>query len=579
MRNKPVKVVLGSGDLRGKWKLFQGPETVITAYKPEDVRTALQTVQDAVENEGLYAAGFLCYEAASGLDAALKTHSGSKIPLVWFGLFRDVEETELPPSALSDFTIGEWQVSVSSDKYTEAIKQIKHYLKSGDTYQVNYTLRLRASFDGDPWSFFCRLARTQRTGYCAFIETEAFAICSASPELFFSLDKDVLTSSPMKGTSKRGLTLEQDRQLAEALRVSEKNRAENVMIVDMVRNDMGRIADKGSVHVPSMFDIEQYPTVLQMTSTVTSNTSASFVDIMSALFPCASITGAPKVRTMEIIKELESDLRGIYTGCVGYVLPGRKALFNVAIRTVYLDKSERMAEYGVGGGVVWDSSAEDEYEECRVKAGVLTSDLPDFQLLESLLWDNGCFLLEEHLKRLQGAAEYFAFNIDIEKIRKRLLKETSNLTGRFKIRLLVDEKGGVSIEKQPLINIESSEPWRVCLAGSMINSQDLFLYHKTTNRSVYEHAKSTAGDCDDVILMNERGQITESTMANIVVEKDGRRLTPPVQCGLLPGVFREHLLNNGMIEEHVIMPDDIRKADNVFLINSVRKWIKIKILF
>lgn len=608
MKHENVRVVVWQGTSGKEWRFFRNPEEILTADEPKDVLPTLYAVQEAVD-EGFYAAGFLAYEAGPGLDRALQTHPLRTLPLAWFGLFRCAEDVRdqnvgalprraidihgIPPTqGVSDFSVGEWEPSISAEEYRKAIGRIRSYLESGDTYQVNYTLRLRAQFEGDPWGLFLRLHRSQRAKYCAFIDTDRFTVCSASPELFFSLDGDTLISRPMKGTSKRGLTFEQDRDLADILRSSEKDRAENVMIVDMVRNDMGRIADTGSVHVPHLFDIERYPTVFQMTSTVACTTSASFADIIKALFPCASITGAPKVRTMQIIKELERGPRGVYTGCIGCLSPGRKAEFNVAIRTVSLDKDQGMAEYGVGGGIVWDSDAQNEYDECRVKAAVLTSEVPDFELLETILWEGkkGYFLLDRHLKRLKRSAEYFAFVADLTEIRERLMQEAASMGGqRYKVRLCVTEVGKVAIEEQPLLEKDCHKPWRVAMATDPIDSGNPFLYHKTTNRAVYDRAGVSAGGCDDVLLWNEHGEITESTVANIVIEKNGnpasprlrrtKRVTPPAKCGLLPGIFREWLLDRGEIEEAVVTVEDLRNAEKVFLINSVRRWIDAKLEF
>jgi len=571
-----------------------------------EVLPTLQAVQDAVDG-GLHAAGFLAYEAAPGLDKACHTHLLQDVPLVWFGLFRQPEDIELPAAPPPNrLHLGEWKSSVSIEEYTHAIARIKDYLKSGDTYQVNYTFRLRAPFRGDAWRFFLRLHSTQRARYSSFIDAERFCLCCASPELFFALDGNDLVSRPMKGTSRRGLTFEQDRDLAQDLRHSEKNRAENVMIVDMVRNDMGRIADAGSVSVPRLFDIERYPTVLQMTSTVACTTSASFPDIAESLFPCASITGAPKIRTMEIIKELERDPRGVYTGCIGQLSPGRRGQFNVAIRTVWIDKQAAVAEYGVGGGIVWDSDAGSEFAECRVKGAILTTEAPKFELLESILWEpgKGFFLLGRHLERLVHSAEYFGFRADTARIENRLMKDASSKErsaispgpgsqGRhevegqvapleacgarpvrgWKVRLRVAQNGRVSVEWIRLPHMPSSRAWTVSPANSPIDLQNPFLYHKTTNRRVYERARLSCPELDDVLLWNKHGEITESTVANIVLKKGGKLVTPPVACGLLPGIFRQWLLDHGTIREEVLRVEDVFEAEKVFLVNSVRRWI------
>ncbi|GAB4435534.1 MAG: hypothetical protein Kow0031_17270 [Anaerolineae bacterium] len=355
-----------------QWLQFKNPVEVIAVDDVAAVRPALARVEDAVERRGLTAAGFLAYEAAPAFDPAFRVRPQSALPLLWFGLYRQPEPAPPPTPNGQNHTLGQFTPAISADAYHRAIAQIKQHIAAGETYQVNYTMRLRTSFSGQPWSLFARLAGAQRGQLAAFVDTGRFALCSASPELFFDRDGDWLTARPMKGTAPRGDTPAEDDRLANWLHNSTKNRAENVMIVDMIRNDLSRFAELGSVRVPRLFQIERYPTVLQMTSTITARSDRPLAEIMAALFPCASITGAPKVRTMEIIAALEPEPRGIYTGAIGFMAPGRQAQFNVAIRTVAIDRQSGLAEYGVGGGIVWDSDPEQEYEECQIKARVLS---------------------------------------------------------------------------------------------------------------------------------------------------------------------------------------------------------------
>lgn len=574
-----VKVVAADGVTGDGWYLFQNPVDILVAREPGQIMPLLKKVQLAVD-DGLCAAGFVGYEAAGGLDPAMRTWASPEFPLAWFGLFRVVEETTLPPggAAASSCSTGKWLQSISGDQYRNAVSRIKQYLETGDTYQVNYTLRLQNSFEGDPWNLFCRMQWNQKAKYSAFIDTDTFSICSVSPELFFILEGNMLVSKPMKGTSRRGLTVEEDRELRNLLQTSEKERAENVMIVDMIRNDMGRIAEPGSVDASGLFAIEQYPTVFQMVSTVVSRTRADFPEIMRALFPCASVTGAPKIRTMEIVKELETGPRGVYTGCIGYVLPGRRAQFNVAIRTVVLDKISSKAEYGVGGGVVWDSDPEREYEECSIKAAVIDAARPQFDLLETMLWEGkeGYFLLDRHLERLEQSAAYFGFSLQSAEIRSRLGAASDSMGGRLcKVRLLVSENGSILIEWEPLAAVPAKTPWLISFADEPVDPGNPFLYHKTTHRAVYQRARESRPGFDDVLMRNMRGEITESTIANVVIKKQGRLLTPPARCGLLPGVFRGWLKDKGEIHEEALCADDVLHAEKVFLINSVRKWIEV----
>jgi para-aminobenzoate synthetase/4-amino-4-deoxychorismate lyase len=579
--NGDSKVVISEpGGDGGRWLRFCEQVGVVEARRAQEVRAKLEEVERAVDG-GLYAAGFVTYEAAAGLDSAFRTHEGNGLPMVWFGLYRRMDAVEAfdGPEG-GPFSVGQWRAGVSEREYAEAIEKVKGYIAAGDTYQVNFTLRLRAAFEGDGWGLFRRLMRAQPGAMGAYVDMGAYVICSASPELFFSLDGDALVSKPMKGTAARGLTLAEDREQMRWLEGSAKNLAENAMIVDMVRNDMGRIAEVGSVAVGPAFEVERHPTVFQMTTTVRSRTRAGFAEIMGAMFPCASITGTPKVRTMEIIRELEAERRGVYTGCVGYLAPGRRARFNVAIRTVVIDKTKGLAEYGVGGGIVWDSQAAEEYRECETKAMVLTADRPEFELLESLLWDGaeGYFLLERHLDRLMGAAEYFQYKIDVAEVRRRLLELGEGIgEARHKVRLLVTRNGKIFIESSAIAARQADRPWRVGLAAKPIDWRNPFLYHKTTLRTVYNSARSVCDDVDDVLLWNERGEVTETRIGNVVVELGGRLYTPPVSCGLLAGVFRSEVLARAEVMERAIPLEDLKRAERVFVINSVRKWLPAEV--
>jgi para-aminobenzoate synthetase/4-amino-4-deoxychorismate lyase len=569
-------VILHGGEQPG-WLCFRDPVEIVAADSLDAVLPQLRRVEQSVNERRLYAAGFVAYEAAPAFDPALTVRAPQPQPLAWFGLYERVERIHLPaPAEQPAHSLGDWSPSVEWDEYAPAIARIKDYIAAGRTYQVNYTYRLRTRFCGDAWDLFVRLAGAQQANYAAYVDTGPLVLCSASPELFFCLDGRTLVSKPMKGTAPRGRTLAEDRAQQEWLRRSEKNRAENVMIVDMIRNDMGRVADLGSVSVPHLFSIERYPTVLQMTSTVACQTDAPLSQIMTALFPCASITGAPKVRTMRIIAELETGPRGVYTGCIGYLAPGRAAQFNVAIRTVAIDRQAQTAEYGVGGGIVWDSDAADEYRECQIKSRVLRQARFDFDVFESLLWtpDSGYFLLDQHVRRLLDSTEYFNIPVDAQHVCDRLAALSATFDRcAHKVRLVVSRCGDVQTQATPLDRIPIRQPVRLALAAQPVDSNDPFLYHKTTHRQVYDAARAARPGGDDVLLWNERGEITESTVANVVVEMDGALVTPPVTCGLLPGTFRAWLLENEVIRERVIRVDEITDGQTIRLINSVRKWI------
>lgn len=577
------EVVLRRADPPG-WLRFRDPIAVVQAQRLDEVRPALHAVMETVQAQTCWAAGYLAYEAAPAFDPAFVVRSPAPgaPPLLWFGLYRRAEpiappfESERDQSDRVAYSIGAWTPTVDWPQYECAIHRIKDHIAAGHTYQVNYTYRLRAAFSGDDRAFFRQLAQRQPDGYAAYLDIGSHAICSASPELFFRLDNGVLTARPMKGTAPRGHTPADDDANAAWLHQSEKNRAENVMIVDMIRNDLGRIADLGTVNVPALFTVERYPTVLQMTSTVTARTTATFESIMAALFPCASITGAPKVRTLQIIAELETTPRGVYTGCIGYLAPDRAAQFNVAIRTVTIDRAAGQAEYGVGGGIVWDSDAADEWRECAIKTRVLNAAQPRFDLIEAILWTpgDGYFLLARHLHRLTNSAAHFAIPIDLPALQARLAALAATLPpAAHKVRLAVDQQGHVSLTAALLSQLPLPPLMRLKLAAQPVDADHLFLFHKTTRREVYEAARASQPDCDEVLLWNERGQITESTIANVVVEIDGARCTPPVACGLLPGTLRAELLARGEIVERVITIEEALAAPRLWLINSVRGWL------
>ncbi len=562
-----------------QWLSFTNPVKIIETDNIAEVLVKFQEVEESVKKDLLYAVGFISYEAASGFDSALITKNLSSLPLIWFGLFNDYERIDLPAVQSSDKYFSDWKASVSKDEYNDAISKIKEHIRNGDTYQVNYTFRQFADYKGDAWKFFLELSLTQQGDYSAFIDTDKFTVCSASPELFFTYDKGRLTASPMKGTASRGMTLSEDIKQSEWLYDSEKNRAENLMILDMIRNDFGRVAVPGSVKVDKIFNTEKYPTVWQMTSTATAETDATITDIMKALFPCASITGAPKAYTMKIISELETSPRGIYTGSIGFISPENRAQFNVAIRTVVIDKQTKKAEYGVGGGIVWDSGDKDEYEECNVKTKVLKERQTEFSLLESILWTpgDGYFLLDYHLKRLSESAEYFDFKCNLKEVNKFLNEKIENYSQEpKKIRLLVDRNGKLSCQAVSILGNKKSEPViKAVLADKPISITDPFLYHKTTNRKIYDVFMKIFPEFDNVILWNSSREVTEFCTANIVVKLGGKLYTPPQKCGLLKGTFRQYLLDCKKIEERVITIDDLKTADEIFLINSIRKWQKV----
>jgi para-aminobenzoate synthetase/4-amino-4-deoxychorismate lyase len=568
----------------GRSFAFRRLDGVIEAWALAQVVPALAAVEAAV-GRGLHAAGFLVYEAAPAFDPALAVRApDGMLPLLRFGIFRDRHERRQPPAeeAAGRFSLGAWSASVTAERYAAEVSRIREWIAAGDTYQVNYTFRLRAPFAGDDGALYARLVQAQRAAYCAHLRFGGVSILSLSPELFFSWRDAALELRPMKGTRPRGRWPAEDDALAAELPASAKDRAENVMIVDLLRNDAGRLAVPGSVEVPRLFEVERYETVHQLTSTIHARTrpGTRLPELFGALFPSGSITGAPKVSTSRLIAELEDSPRGVYTGAVGFVSPG-EAVFNVAIRTLVIDRRAGTAELGVGSGITSDSEAGAEYRECLSKAEFASRAPNDFRLLETLLWepDRGFFLPGPHLARLRESARYFGFVFDParERALERLLAEgVASAAGPHRVRLLLarDGTGSVELSSLPAATrpAAGSLPVRVALAGEPVDSREPLLYHKTTRRQGYERRAAGRPDCGDVLLVNEQAQVTESTIANVVAAIGGERWTPPLECGLLPGVFRAELLRRGEVRERVLTPHDLRQAQAIWLINSVQKW-------
>jgi para-aminobenzoate synthetase/4-amino-4-deoxychorismate lyase len=561
-----------------QWMRFRNPVEILTGYRIEDVPGILREIECAVSREGMHAAGTIGYEAAGAFDPALKTKTDGRFPLIQFALCGEPEILQaLPVLDDAGYRTYSWSREFTEEEYALRIDDIRDLIRNGETYQVNLTFRLRGRFEGNPFALFRDLVRSHRAPFAAYIEAGDRILCSASPELFFRLDGRRIVTRPMKGTIARGRTLEEDRGQSRKLAFSEKDRAENLMVVDMMRSDLGKIAETGSVRVTDLFVLEKYPRVWQMTSVIEALTDASFSGILSALFPGASVTGAPKPRTMEIIAGLENSPRGPYTGCIGFFSPGRRAQFNVAIRTAVVDVRESLIEYGVGGGVVWDSTAESEYRECLLKGDIVQKTEPEFELLETLLWTRGegFFLLDEHLRRLRDSADYFAWVVDPDEVVRRLNALAFEFHNRpQRVRMRVSRDGRISLESIPITGRSETNVLRLRRAKRPVDSSDPFLYHKTTHRRVYDEALKSAGDCDEVVLWNERDQVTETNAANLVVEWGGRLITPPVSSGLLAGTFQRWLLDHGQIEEGVVTFEMLDKTRNLFTINSVRKWRK-----
>jgi para-aminobenzoate synthetase/4-amino-4-deoxychorismate lyase len=574
-------------DLTGASDSFRlvGPVGVLEALRQDEVAGTIEAAERATAR-GLWVAGFVAYEAARGLDPAMAVRERSaadpfaRLPLAWFAMFEERERTVLPEP--HDSTGGgeaaAWRPSIDRAAYDSAIARIREHIAAGDTYQVNHTLRLRSRLEGDERGLYRDLCYAQRAAYAAYLNLGRYRVLSASPELFFRIDDGRITTKPMKGTARRGRWSAEDEALARSLRGSVKDRAENAMIVDLLRNDMGRIARTGSVTWTDVFDLERYETVWQLTSTVSADLldGTDLVDVFRALFPCGSVTGAPKVRTMEIIAELEDAPRGVYCGAVGFLAPhgsnAPPARFNVPIRTVVVDAETHTAEYGVGGGITWGSDAAGEYDETVAKAGVLTARRPRFELYETLRHDpgDGFRHLDRHLSRLRDSSTYFGFELDEDAVTRALGRAAARFPDQpARLRVSVDRAGKVDVGATPLVT--SPEPVRVAIDhGHPVDHTDPMLFHKNSLRGRYEDARARHPDADEVILVNDRGEITEATIANVAVSLDGRWITPPLDAGLLPGVGREVALEEGWLTEGGITVEDLRRADAIELLSDVR---------
>lgn len=568
-------MILIHDDAQRGWNRYTNPVKTLEAWHIDEVKPLLNTLEALVETQELFAAGFVSYEAAGAFDPAFKLHPPRKgLPLLSFTLFRELRQGSL--ESLFPYTQEipdlNWTTGCTKEKYLSDICKIKEEIAQGNTYQVNYTFSLKSKTADSPRRYFRQFIQSGNPAYGAYIEHPEWTILSMSPELFFSLEGQKIHCRPMKGTAPRGETTQRDQKIKQWLYNSEKNRAENLMIVDMIRNDLGRICSE--VKTTSLFEIESYPTVFQMTSRVEGRTEAGLADLFTALFPCASITGAPKVSTMNIIRQLEEEPRGLYTGAIGYIHPGRKIQMNVAIRTLYWNKEEQDAYYHVGGGIVWDSEASEEYQEALLKSKVIQKQSAvDFDLFETIRWtpQEGFYLLQEHLHRIKSSAAYWNIPFDLPLLNSTLKQIEGSLKEDSRIKLTLKRDGNLCWESYPL-PLAVKAP-RIAVSDSKVNPDNPLLYHKTTKREVYELNKKEG--FFDTLLRNSRDELTEFTIGNLFLELDGVLYTPPLHCGLLPGTFRARLLKEGKIKEKTLFIQDLEQASRIYLGNGLRGLVEV----
>ncbi len=550
-------------------RLYRDPVEIIVADTLDDVMPALDRVRAAVAG-GQHAAGWLSYDAgAAFVPGAPELPHGR---LLWFGIFAGYEAVADVAALLPD-PAGAWAgvpvPTVERAEYEARLARVLALIVAGDIYQANLTFPAEVATLGDPAALYARLRRAAGAGYGALIDDGDTHVLSLSPELFFALEGGRLTTRPMKGTARRGVDPAEDRRLADELAADEKQRAENLMIVDLMRNDLSRVAAPGSVATPRLFELETYPTIHQLTSTVSATLAEGrdAVDVLEALFPCGSITGAPKRRAMQVIAEVEGTARGVYTGAIGRFDRNGDAMFNVAIRTLALPRGGGAARLGLGSGIVADSRADEEWRECLAKAAFVTAGSSPCDLIETMRFDpiEGILLVERHLARMKDSAIALGFAFDRHAARNELQAATFRLRTAARVRLVLARSGAIAIEVAPVPAGPEGQVG-VAIVPLPVASDDWRLNHKTSDRRFYDEARIAAGTFEAVFARPD-GTITEGSFTNVFVERDGVLLTPR-GGGLLPGVLRADLLANGRAVEADLTAADLMHG--FFVGNALR---------
>lgn len=589
----PFVLLENSRDADGLSYLFEQPVRTIMCDDPAHLSGALAAVEKA-RAEGLYAAGWISYEAGYVLEPRLAPLMPEERhePLMWFGLFthRQTLDSQALETWWRENTLGRTgalsPVELGLDRvdYVARVKRIKDYLATGDIYQANFTMPCEAVLEGDPLALHGAVRQAQPVPVGAFIWTGDWAVSSHAPELFLKKRGRHVEVQPMKGTAPRGRWTHDDDAAAAALKADPKAQAENLMIVDLERNDLSRLATPGSVVVRNLFEVVRYPTILTMVSTVSAHLkdAPGLSALMAAIFPCGSVTGAPKIRAMEIIRELEEAPRGVYTGAIGQITPDGDMTFSVPIRTLMIDAKGR-ARFGVGSGIVADSDPDAEYDECALKCVFLDAPQPRPALIETMLWrhDGGYWLLDDHLERLAASARYFDYPVDVDVVPEALAAFSQSFSGPEdrRVRLLASVTGAISVSATRVAPLPASPT--VAFADDVMQSGDPFLFHKTTRRALYNQRLKDARARGhwDALFVNERGEVTEGARANLFAELDGVFVTPPLSSGLLPGTFRAHLMNDSALgmREQVLFPADLRNASRLFMGNALYGLVAVRL--
>lgn len=567
---------------------FSKPTEILTVYGLNDLEPMLKRADKNLSKKKIgYAV--LNYEFGYLLEKRLNKFLSDEKPLAYFVFFDEKKCKEINSSSIklnfeNDFEVSDFHLNTSKNEYKKAIRKIRKYIADGETYQINYTVKGKFNFRGDVVSFFSNLVFNQSAKYIALINLGDEILLSISPELFFHTNLKTIITKPMKGTISRGINYQDDLMKKHELENSIKNQAENVMIVDLLRNDLGRVCKFDSVHTSKLFEIEKYESLYQMISTIKGrlNKSVKFSDIIKNIFPCGSITGAPKIRTMEIINEIEKEEREVYTGAIGLFLPN-DLIFNVAIRTIQLDSKLRKGKIGLGSGIVWDSKPEKEYDEVLLKSNFLTKPEPYFEIFETARVEKGnVTFLNEHILRMKQAADYFLFAFDDLKVKKKIFSELKKFDREkiYRLKIILTKTGSVNIQAEEFI--QNNSRVRIILSENRINSRNKFQYFKTSNRKLYDsefkHYKSKG--YFDVIYLNENDDIAEGSITNIFVKKGDVITTPSLQCGILSGIYRKYYIRtHPEIKEKRISLDELITADEIILTNSLRGAVKVNELY
>ena len=565
-------------------RLYSAPISIVSAETAADVQGALAELR-AAQKKGLHAAGWISYEAGAAFETRLQARVHARpadAPLLWFGLFEQAEifaskdvPARLPPphSAWASRP----RPRLSPAHYARLVERVQAYLRAGDVYQINLTFQNDIDVIGDPLALYAQMREASAAGWGGVAFDGETWLLSASPEMFFTLANGGIEMRPMKGTVRREADAAADREAARRLALDPKQQAENLMIVDLLRNDVSRVAARGSVSAPDLFTVETYPTLHTLTSSVRArlDKGKDVVDVLEALFPCGSVTGAPKIRAMEIIHELESEARGAYTGSMGWISPDGDAAFNVLIRSLVMKDGAGCATLGLGSGVVMDSLTDAEWRECLAKGAFVTAARPALQLIETIRFepDAGIALLEQHLERLAHSARALGFSCDLEAVRMAIATTVKTLKAPRRLRLLLSPDGSAEIATHPM-PARSSGVVEAALGALPVRADDFRLRHKTTSRAFYDEARAQCG-AFEVVFVDLDGFVTEGSFTNVFVARDDKLATPPLRRGLLPGVLRAKLIADGEAFESDIRPEELK--DGFFIGNALRGLMRAQL--